>query len=97
MEAFHWMEGNADENEMDEISALPLSLSGEPKWNSHSCRRGGTKRARDLMDQGGEDYTDDINRHFGWAVEAAKGGKKRQMAYAATLAASRRIRVTKAF
>ena len=45
---------------LDEIAALPLSLSGRPKWNSHSCRRGGTKKARDTA-VASKALADDIN------------------------------------
>jgi len=78
---------------LDEIAALPLSLSGRPKWNSHSCRRGGTKKARDTA-VASEALADDINRHFGWAEEAMRGGKRRQAAYAGTLPVIRRLRVS---
>ena len=78
---------------LDEIAALPLSLSRRPKWNSHSCRRGGTKKARDTA-VASEALADDINRHFGWAEEAMRGGKRRQAAYAGTLPVIRRLRVS---
>ena len=85
------LEQNADAS--DEIAALPLSLSGKPKWNSHSCRRGGAKRARDTAKVSGAE-PEDINRHFGWMEEALRGGKKRAAAYAATLSVLRRLAVT---
>jgi hypothetical protein len=84
--------------EQDELSVLPLSMSGVPKWNSHSCRRGGAKRARQLahMTEGitPAQIDEDINRHFGWMEEALKGGKKRAVAYASTLSVQRRLNVT---
>jgi hypothetical protein len=79
--------------ELDEIATLPLSLSGQPRWNSHSCRRGGAKRARDLAHLS-KAKSEDINRHFGWMEEAMRGGKRRAAAYASTLPVLRRLRVT---
>ena len=89
---------NGEQEDRDEIATLPLSLGGLPKWNSHSCRRGGAKKARNMgylwPDADEREYSEDINRHFGWLEEAMKGGKKRQVAYAGTLPVGRRTRVT---
>ena len=80
----------------EDLASLPIGLDQEPKWNSHSCRRGGTKRARDLLDVS-KAKEEDVNRHFGWQEEALKGGKRRQVAYAGTLPAARRKNVTRMF
>ena len=79
-----------------EIATLPTGLDGAPKWNTHSLRRGGAKKARDLMPVS-KAMEEDINRHFGWIEEYMRGGKKRQIAYAGTLSATRRIAITKHF
>jgi len=83
----------AGDPEVIEASTLPSTLDGVPKWNSHSARRGGTKRARATMELS-EAKEEDINYHFGWVEEAMKGGRKRQVAYAGTCEADRRVRVT---
>jgi hypothetical protein len=80
----------------EDISSLPTTPGGVPKWNSHSCRRGGARHARNLMLQS-EAREEDINRHFGWLEEAMKGGKTRQVAYASTLPVGRRLAVTRLF
>jgi hypothetical protein len=79
-----------------ELKSMPSNIHGKPKWNSHSCRRGGAKRARETMNFT-EAKEEDINRHFGWVEEALKGGKRRQVAYAGTLPPARRISVTLGF
>ena len=80
----------------DQLSALPTGLSGQPKWNTHSLRRGGTKLARETMLESGA-REEDVNFHYGWQEEALKGGRKRQVAYAATVPAKRRMNVTRLF
>ena len=97
VEAAEQAPGGGEIADQDETVVIPMSLGGKPKWGSHSCRRGGAKRARDLAHLWGAspDIYEDINRHFGWLEEAMKGGRKRQAAYASTLPVQRRIRVTK--
>ena len=92
-EAMDTAEQTRNPDAMDEIAVLPLSLSGRPKWNSHSCRRGGAKRAQDQAHESKAEIHD-INRHYGWMEEAKRGGRKRQTAYASTLPVQRRLRVT---
>jgi hypothetical protein len=92
-EAIEAAEAATDSAAMDEVAILPMTLAGRPKWNSHSCRRGGAKKAQDMADDSKADPSD-INRHFGWLDEAMKGGKRRQTAYASTLPVLRRLRVT---
>ena len=94
--AFNEVDLTTNEELRDQLSALPSGLSGVPKWNTHSLRRGGTKLARELMVDS-EAREEDINLHYGWFEEAMKGGKKRQMAYASTVPAKRRMRVTSLF
>ena len=93
--AFH-----TDDGTRNQLSALPTGLSGRPKWNSHSLRRGGAKLAREILLASGATRSpaeEDINFHFGWYEEAMRGGKKRQTAYASTVPASRRMSVTDRF
>jgi len=84
----------AAEQLMQQLSSLPQNLDG-PKWNSHSCRRGGTKLARELMDLSGAS-TEDIDRHFGWSTGRGNT-KKQQVAYAGMLPVARRVAVTEFF
>ena len=86
----------AQDPEVMEATSAAASLYGVPKWNSHSARRGGTKKARATMLRS-KAKEEDINNHFGWIEEANKGGKARQVAYAGTLEAQRRINVTRLF
>ena len=92
-EAYQDTMERGSEAEYEELSALPMDLAG-PKWNSHSNRRGGTKRSRDTMEQSGA-RGEDVDRHYGWAIADFK--KTRQVAYAGTLPASRRMAVTAFF
>ena len=74
-----------------QLAALPANIKG-PKWNSHSCRRGGTKLAMELRDKSGASK-DDVDRHYGWLTK--KNNTRRQQAhYAGMLPAQQRINVT---
>ena len=95
-QAYEHMIQNGTEDELMELASLRTTMQGKPKWNSHSCRRGGAKLSRYLMEDS-EASEEDINRHFGWMEEALRGGKKRQVAYASTLPVPRRVRVTSWF
>ena len=98
--AYDAVDFEADTDLANQLSALPSGLSGRPKWNTHSLRRGGAKLAREILLASGSTRSpteEDINFHFGWFEEAMRGGKKRQTAYASTVPAQRRMSVTKKF
>jgi len=80
--------GSAVEN--DELSSLVAGIDG-PKWNSHSCRKGGTKRARELMDFS-KVNEQAIDRHFRWKSETLT--REQQVAYAGMVASRERCMVT---
>ena len=94
--AYDQIDFTADKSLLNQLSALPQTLGGRPKWNVYSLRRGGAKLSRETMLDSGATEAD-INFHFGWFEEAMKGGKKRQVAYASTVPAERRMKVTKRF
>ena len=48
------------------INCVPGLLPGDvPKWNTHSARRGGAKRALDVSDESGVEPIQ-VEFHFGW-------------------------------
>lgn len=104
MEAYEQVLAEGLEDEVQEVTDLPVGLHGVPKWNSHSGRRGGAKHARylmnnfdDLLHPERKTLPEDINVHFGWLEEALRGGKARQVAYASTTETTRRTAVTIGF
>jgi len=97
-EAFDELMEEQDEDAIKELSCLPANLSG-PKWNSHSCRRGGTKLAREIRDAETDESLRateaDIDRHFRWVSDQLT--REQQIAYAGMLSAKQRCRVTMKF
>jgi hypothetical protein len=85
---------NGSEEERRELASIPAGPLGLPKWASHSCRRGGTKRARDTRHLTGASE-EDINRHFRWHTAEFK--KNMQVSYAGMLSAEQRMAVTRHF
>jgi hypothetical protein len=80
----------SDSKELEVQSAgLAMNLHG-PRWNSHSCRRGGTKKARE-----GPASREMIDAHFRWGAKEAK--RQQQVAYASLEEAARRMEVTAHF
>ena len=80
----------------NELTAMDvdLTLEGTPRWSSHSGRRGGTKRARELMHASG--LTDKaINRHFRWHNKELN--LDRSVCYAGMLTAEERMLPTRDF
>ena len=82
------LESNSEELE-GQSAGLAMNLHG-PRWNSHSCRRGGTKKARE-----GPASRELIDAHFRWGAKEAK--RQQQVAYASLEEAVRRIEVTAHF
>jgi hypothetical protein len=80
--------------ERAEMASLPAGPLGTPKWASHSCRRGGTKRARDTRHLSGAEV-EDIDRHFRW--HTAEFMKNMQVSYAGMMSVAQRIAVTLCF
>jgi len=80
----------SDSKELEVQSAgLAMNLHG-PRWNSHSCRRGGTKKARE-----GPASREMIDAHFRWGAKEAK--RQQQVAYASLEEAARSMEVTAHF
>jgi len=97
-EAFDELMSEEDDQVIAELSCLPANING-PKWNSHSCRRGGTKLAREIRDAETDEMQRaseaDIDRHFRWISEHLT--REQQLAYAGMLSSKQRCRVTKKF
>jgi hypothetical protein len=74
----------------EQLAGLAMNLHG-PKWNSHSCRRGGTKLARSLADSSGA-TKESIDGHFRWG--AKDHNRQQQVAYASLEEAEVRMAVT---
>ena len=95
-EVYNELMDGGTEQDLDDMATLVADIDG-PKWNSHSCRRGGTKRAREIM----HDFPElkiteqDIDRHFRWQSDVLT--REQQVAYAGMLAAEQRRRVTEYF
>ena len=68
----------------------------EPKWGTHSARRGGAKRALDTMNLSGVDRVQ-IDFHFGWDEMSHAKLHPMQWMYAGIAPPSVRIGVTKYF
>ena len=67
-----------------------------PKWGTHSCRRGGAKRALDTRGLSGVSPIQ-IDFHFGWDEMAHARDHPMQTMYAGTADRADRIKVTAFF
>ena len=67
-----------------------------PKWGTHSCRRGGAKRALDTRGLSGVDPIQ-IDFHFGWDEMAHARDHPMQTMYAGTADRTDRMKVTAYF
>ena len=82
---------SSEEMAVGDVPAVTLT---EAKWASHSWRRGGTKKARSLMEASGATETL-IDLHFRWRIKEMR--QKMQLHYAGDTPRSERLKVTYKF
>ena len=77
-------------------SVPDVKPGAEPRWGTHSARRGGAKRAMDTMGLSGVDRVQ-IDFHFGWDEMSHAKLHPMQWMYAGTASSDARRMVTAFF